>query len=283
MIELRNEDLRVTLLDPGQDRHLLGPRFCWGGYVWQVDDAQAGPLLSGPEGAATAPAPFNGHGLPESFRDRTRDGQLLTWHEGVGLAPGVGIVQRDQSGQVAVTDPCHWTLERHPDRIIYHTAQTHGDRGYTLSRMIQLAGRDLLSVTRFSNTGRDALSLQWFAHPFFALNEEGGIDVQVPAGTRLEENPGFALNDRRLTLRRVFHGVEDGHFQPLQLPAGTPLEVRVAHPKLADIHFATSFVPSECPIWANGHTFSIEPYQTLHLEPVETRHWTLRYGFGPAR
>lgn len=74
MLHLRHGSLRVDLLDPTSEASRLGPRFCAGGYVWQVHDDTVGPLLSGPEGPEPEPDPFNGHGLPESFRDRSRSG-----------------------------------------------------------------------------------------------------------------------------------------------------------------------------------------------------------------
>ena len=279
MFQLANDQLRVAVLDPAQDAGLLGPRFCAGAYVWQVSDA-GGPLLSGPEGPVSAPDPFNGQGLPEAFRDRTREGVPLTWEAGRGLAPGAGILARDTNHQVIIVDPCRWEISRHQDRLTFETEQRDGERGYRLSRMLQLVDRQLLSVTRFSNTGRVPLALQWFAHPFFALDERGLITVQLPAGTHLPENAGFRLDGGSLTMKRRFTGQHDGHFELLDWPADTPLDIRLSHPRLAQISFSTSFLPSECPVWANGHTFSIEPYQTLQLEPVETRHWTLRYEFG---
>ena len=68
MLSLANRTLRVELLDPADDAARRGPRYCRGGYIWQVHDQQAGPLLTGPEWPHPTPTPFNGQGLPESFR-----------------------------------------------------------------------------------------------------------------------------------------------------------------------------------------------------------------------
>jgi hypothetical protein len=279
MFDLANDQLRVRVLDPETDRARLGPRFCWGAYVWQVEDRQLGPLLSGPEGPIDAPDPFNGHGLPESFRDRTRAGEELTWKNGRGLAPGVGVLERAADGTVEVREPCSWEIRVHPDRLEFETTHGDGARSYRLVRMLQLSDRDLISTSRFSNVGREPLSLQWFAHPFFALDDAGGIQVQLPGGAHLPENDAFVLDGRILTPRRRFHGVKDGHFELLGLPTGEVLDATLRHPQLRHIRFRTSFVPSECPIWMNSYTFSIEPYQTLHLETAQTAHWALRYTF----
>ncbi len=90
MIQLSNRELTLDLLDPDSDPSRLGTRYCWGGYIWQVHDVRHGPLLTGPEWPEPKPTPFNGQGLPESFRFRTRDERALTWNgrEGVHLGGG---------------------------------------------------------------------------------------------------------------------------------------------------------------------------------------------------
>ena len=89
--------------------------------------------------------------------------------------------------------------------------------------------------------------------------------------------------DGRFTQKRIFHGVHDGQFELLQLPAGEPLRCRLSHPRLTHVDFATSFVPSECPVWGNGNTFSIEPYLAASLAPGATLEWHVSYDFGAAR
>jgi hypothetical protein len=282
VLELLSKCLRVVLLDPEADRELLGTRFCSGGYIWTVEDATAGPLLSGPEGSEHSPHPFNGRGLPEAFRHRTRAGQPLTWNGDRALAPGIGVVARDDQDQLRLLSSCTWTIEQYQDRMVFTTEQQEGNRGYTLSRMVQIVDRDVLSVTRFSNVGQTVLALQWFAHPFFMLDPIGRTTAELPIGTRISDNSVFHLEGNTLRMRRHFDGQHDGEFAQLHLPRDHKLHTRISHPLVGSVRFETSFVPSECPIWANGHTFSIEPYQTLQLEPIESRQWTLRYRFGPA-
>ncbi|MEC7281971.1 MAG: hypothetical protein VXU50_07875, partial [Verrucomicrobiota bacterium] len=63
---LQNEVLSVDVLDPVADRERFGTRYCTGGYIFQVTDANYGPLLSGP----TYPDSFNtydGQGIPDAF------------------------------------------------------------------------------------------------------------------------------------------------------------------------------------------------------------------------
>ena len=68
MILLSNDGLSVTLLDPERDQDRMGPRFCTGGYIYQVEDHDLGPLLSGPEYPTERPSVINGQGLPEVFQ-----------------------------------------------------------------------------------------------------------------------------------------------------------------------------------------------------------------------
>lgn len=282
MLTLAHDQLRVDLLDPVADRSRLGPRYCWGGYVWQIHDAVAGPLLAGPEWPAADPLPHNGQGLPESFRHRTTTGEPLLWREATGLSPGVGALGLDATGAVIVTAPCAWRTERTARQVTFTTAQTVDGWSYELVRSVELRGRQLISSSRLTNRGPTPLVLEWFAHPFFALGE-GRARITLPAGTTLPENPGYALTGRELSFRRAFAGRDDGHLDHLGLPPGQPLAATLSHPQLEHMHFATDFAPFKCVIWANGNTVSLEPFLALHLAPGETRAWQLTYEFGPPR
>lgn len=283
MLTLINADLRVDIIDPAAEQAKLGPRYGWGGYVWQVHDNLAGPLLSGPEWPGANPQPQNGQGLPESFRHSTTGGAPLLWDGGLGLAPGAGALGRDASGAIVVTDPCKWAVEMSQDRAVFRTAQQAGPWSYAIVRTIELEGRSVRSVSRLSNLGAAPLVLEWFAHPFFALDADGLVRVTLPEGTTLPENPGFHLDERVLAPKRAFVGIDDGHLDHLALPPGAPLVAKLTHPRLAWVRFATSFAPFKCVVWANGNTLSLEPFLSLDLAPGESREWSLTYEFGPVR
>lgn len=282
MLTIANDELRVDLLDPTTEADRLGPRFCAGGYIWQVHDQTAGPLLSGPEGPEPQPDPYNGHGLPESFRDRRRDGSPLLWNDdrSEGLAPGVGTLGR-RDGEVVIIDPCVWNLALTPTAADFRT--THAAAGFACAvrRVIRLEGRRLISHSELTNPSDHPLHLQWFAHPFFALDAGRMIDLQVPPAATLPPDSGFDLSPTgHLRPGRAFVGKDDGAFALLELPAGQPLDVTLSHHRLrAGIRFSTTFVPSECPIWGNGFTFSVEPYQIITVPPGESVSWDLRYDF----
>jgi hypothetical protein len=278
MTSLASGDLRVELLDPTTDQARLGPRFCWGGFIWQVHHRVAGPLFTGPEWPEPTPLPFNAQGLPESFRHKTRAGRPLTWQGDRGVALGAGELVPAE-GQPRVVTPCTWTVTEFACGARFRTVHSAAGFEYELERTVELLGDELRSSSRLVNRSERALTLEWFAHPFFALTA-GRIALQVPTGAQLPENPGFALSAGRFTQRRDFHGKDDGQLELLTLPPGEPLTCRVAHPRLTHIDFATSFAPSEIVVWGNGNTFSIEPYLALHLAPGESRAWHLSYRFG---
>lgn len=284
MLHLENRDLRVDLLDPDHpaDAERQGSRYGWGGYIWQVHEAKLGPLLSGPEFPKADPTPFNGQGLPESFRNRTRDGAALTWAGRTGLGIGIGTLQSGADNTVAITDHCPWTVTRGPDHVIFQTRQAAAGFAYELTRKVELAGRTLGSHSQLTNVGEQPLILQWFAHPFWALTA-GRARLRLPPGTTVPDNPGFALGaDGTLTFKRAFTAETDSQFALLTLPAGQPLTMSVDHPRLNRITFRSSFTPDECPVWANARTISVEPYLNLRLAPGETKHWFLTHEFGRA-
>jgi hypothetical protein len=286
MLTLANDELAVELLDPASpgERAHLGARFCWGGYIWQVRDGRGGDLLAGPEWPAANPRPFNGQGLPESFRHAEWPSQRpLTLVDGHGLIVGAGEAAPGPDGATAITRPCAWEITGSGTRREFHTEQSVLGWSCRLVRAVALGGRTLTSASRLTNTGRKPLPLHWFAHPFFALGE-GVLTCDLPAGYGFDENPGFALDARsRLSFKRRFIGVDDGHFQLLHVAPRTPLRATLSHPRLEFVRFSTDFVPGLCPVWGNGNTWSIEPYLMTTLEPGETRSWELRYEFGPRK
>jgi hypothetical protein len=282
MLSLQNRALRVDLLDPVADAARQGARFCWGGYIWQVHDAKLGALLSGPEWPKADPLPFNGQGLPESFRHRTMDGKPLTWRGDRGVALGAGELQANSTERGgSVAKPCAWQIAPAPHAVVFTTRHEAAGYAYELTRTIELADRALRSHTKLVNRARDRLALEWFAHPFFPLTEELRR-AELPAGSTLAENPGFLLDGRALVQKRKFLRQDDGHMDRVQLPAGERIVATLPHPKLGHVRFETSFAPAPCIIWGNDRTFSIEPYLPLDLAPGETREWSVQYRFGGA-
>ena len=281
MLTLANDSLRVDLLDPAAaaDQAFLGTRYCWGGYIWQVTDPVAGPLLTGPEWPVATPDPFNGQGLPESFRHAEfGTGRPLLVENGRGWIIGIGEVARNSAGELAVTQPCPWTLTRGSGTLEFCTAQSGLGHACQLTRRIALTGRTLTSSTRLTNPGDRPLPLHWFAHPFFALTDRL-LTCGLPAVWGMAENVGYALDaENRLGFKRRFEHKDDGHFEKLLISG--PLRAELSHPRLTGLVFSTDFVPDMCPVWGNSNTWSIEPYLQTELAPGATRTWTMTYEFG---
>lgn len=279
MLSLANATLQVDLLDPAADASRLGPRFCGGGFIWQVHDHAVGPLLSGPEGSEPNPEPFNGHGLPESFRDRSRSGKKWLWQDSEALAPGAGRLQIVE-GELALVEPCSWHIDAQPTRAEFRTRHRAAGYACEVTRTITLTDRTLRSHSHLLNLSEKPMRFEWFAHPFFALGENASLSAQLPADATLPPDSGFELNDRILTPSRQYIGKDDGAFTLLQGVSTTGLQATVEHPRLQNgIRFEAKFPLSECPIWMNGFTFSIEPYQKLDLAPGAHREWQLTYEF----
>jgi hypothetical protein len=284
MLALRSPDLLAELLDPADpsERSLQGSRYAWGGYVWQVRDARSGTaLLSGPEWPEARPDPFNGQGLPESFRHAAwPDQKPLTVFDGRGFVLGAGEVEPGPGGAPVVVRPCDWEVSGDASALSFSTRQAALGWECRIARGVSLAGRTLASATRVENTGSKPLPLHWFAHPFFALTQ-GVLTCGLPEGYGCEENPGFAMGaGNRLVFRRRFNGLRDGHFQLLTMRGGAPLRAEVSHPGGRAVVLSTDFAPDLCPVWGNGNTWSIEPYLMTTLAPGGSRSWTLRYEFG---
>lgn len=280
-LQLQNRELRVDLLNPAVDAGRLGPRYCWGGYIWQVHDLQAGPLLTGPEWPEPTPSAFNGQGLPESFRHRTLEGRPLTWSGDRGVAVGAGELCLDPAGNVLLIAPCSWEITVHQDNIEFFTRHAAAGFSYALTRRVELNGRAVRSITRLTNLSpHRALTLEWFAHPFFPL-VEGAVRAELPVGATLAENPGFTLADRILTQKRRFVRQDEGHMdRGLRLLPDQRLVATIAHPAITEVQFETSFTPDACVIWGNDRTFSFEPYRSLHLAPNDSSEWSVRYRLG---
>ena len=281
MLYLETPFLRVAVLDPTDPADLArqGTRYCHGGYLWQVYDSAGVPLLSGPEYPRPDPSAFNGQGLPESFRHRKRNGTPLTWSGETGLGIGIGTLVAPAADNVEIRDFCAWSVVRSPDQLCFQTRQTVAGFAVELTRRVELVDRTIGSYNQLTNVGERPLELQWFAHPFWPLTQ-GRALIRLPAGTTLPANPGFAVAaDGTLSFLRPFVSPDDNQFALLSLPPNQPLALSVDHPHLTLVNFETSFVPDECPVWANAHTISVEPYLNLRLFPGETRRWHVKHSF----
>jgi hypothetical protein len=275
MYALKNDQLTVSILDPVADRARLGGRYCTGGYIYQVEDAKLGVLVSGPGfPSEEMPPVFDGQGLPESFRRRLGPGDDAA--EKRELAIGVGMVEK---GGQNVLEFCNWEVVRKPNAIIMSTRQHFAEYGLGLTREVRLEHRTIISETWLQNSGPRPIPVQWFPHPFFPWDESGECcKFSVPVA--FPENAGYELRPSGFIARKLDHEWDRrGHFQLLSVPLGQPLYVVERHPKVGFVTTACEFPLSWLPIWGNCNTFSFEPYYETEIAVGQMGRWRMVFDF----
>ena len=280
MLFLANKVLRVTVLDPAADRDRLGPRFCTGGYVYQIEDLKRGALLAGPEFPDPEPSVLNGQGMPDVFQftlyaspDEVPERKLII---GVGIVENsAGRKAGESHFQSTVEEFAHWEVESSSGTLVMRTEQQYGEWHLALQRTLTLKGHRLLSQTALRNLGPAPLPFRWFAHPFFPLTADGRCAL-LPPGSSLPENPGFALDADGLLTRKESDGWKSGHYQ-LVTSTGPRHNFRAYHfhPLLPALDVSCDFVPSKIALWANDRTFSCEPFHEAVIAPDDYQEWSL--------
>ncbi|MCC7358921.1 MAG: hypothetical protein IT317_05560 [Anaerolineales bacterium] len=271
MYTLRNDELTVMVMDPVADQAHLGTRYCTGGYIYQIEDNQRGPLLAGPDYPGPF-SPFNGQGIPDAFNlSPLRE---LNTGEGPHLILGVGLCDLHTEKTL---EPCDWQITSEPDTLSFRTEQAMQGWALTLERRLTLTRRTVRSWTRVTNTGRAFLPLRWFPHPFFpppAGDEFCRLNVPVS----LRDNPGYELAPNGFIRRRA-GAPPEGCFLALEHEAQSNLTVLQRHPVLGLVAGTCSYVPAFFPIWGNRRTFSWEPYFERMMAAGQTMTWWIDYDF----
>ena len=283
MIELRNSDLSVSVLEPARDTARLGARYCSGGYVWQVRDEVAGDLCSGPCFPDPEPPPFDGQGLPEVFeialgQDRARRGADV-------YVIGVGRVRRESEiepfhvrDNPRVIERALWELTESATELLARTSGAFEGYGFELSRRLALAGRTLDSSTELRNHGGRAIPLRWFAHPFFPW--PNGDCCRLSLEHALAPDAPLAKNERGFLERRAASDWQAGHYLVPRVALGGELRVEQRHPKLDGVEVTCRFPLGWLALWGNTRTFSIEPFFQTVLAPGASVAWGIAYRFG---
>lgn len=279
MYTLKSDELTVTVLDPVADRERLGTRYCTGGYIFSVADADHGDLMSGP----TYPDSFNtfdGQGIPDAFNlepllgvDTPRTSGVPVPNDGLALILGIGTVDLTENRVVAW---CDWEVETEAAQVRMTTH--HSFRGYevTLEKTVAVTGRTIHSEIGLQNARRP-LAFRWFPHPFYPQPETDALcKFNVPV--RFPENEGFAMGADGF-IRRKGQNWQRGYYQALDHEATTNLVILQKHPVLGLVAATCSYAPDFFPIWGNANTFSWEPFFERSLAPGQAITWWIDYEF----
>jgi len=271
MYTLENKSLDVTILDPIADQERFGTRYCTGGYIFQVADAEIGPLLTGP----TYPDSFNtfdGQGIPDAFNlGPLRDHKA---EDALALIIGVGVCDLKKN---EVEEFCVWEVEQREDAIRMLTKQAFQAYGVELERTVGLYGRTVRSQVRLKNSGRAPFGLRWFPHPFFPQPETDEL-CRFNLPVSFPENQGYELADSGFIRRKGWPWTE-GYYQALDHGSNLPLSIVQKHPKLGLIAATCSYIPTFFPIWGNPNTFSWEPFLERLIAPGQEMSWSIDYDF----
>ncbi len=271
MLILKNHELSIRILDPNEDHAYFGTRYCTGGYIYQIDDARIGPILSGP----TYPDEYNtydGQGIPDSFNHCPLRDPFERSDE--ALLPGIGICDLVKN---TVTEFTRWDIEKDSSKIDFRTIQQYQQFKIELRRCIELQDRSVSSITHIVNRSSRFIPISWFPHPFFPQPKGAELcALGIPHG--MPENPGYELGNNGF-IRRKEQPEKEGRFQSLPHQASAPLVILQKHDLLGIIAAKTSYIPSYFPIWGNTSTFSWEPYFERTVASGEEIQWSVVYHF----
>ncbi len=281
MFYLRNQYLTVSILDPISDQDRLGPRFCTGGYIYQVEDSTHGVLCSGPEFPSERPAVTNGQGLPEVFQFTLYDDEREI--EGEKLIIGVGLVdKRDpQLPYHLFTNSqtkkfCDWQISSDESFIRMEATQAYKQWAFQLAREVRLEGRTISSSTHIKNTSAVATPFRWFAHPFFPLNPDWRC-CQFLMPMQLPDNPAYLIDAQKILAMQSGDHWREGYFQLLENCQNENFSAIQFHPQLERIYVSGDFPLLKVAIWANARTFSFEPFYQDTMLAGQEKSWALVY------
>jgi hypothetical protein len=283
MIQIANDVLTVQILHPLQDRDQLGPRFCTGCYVYQIEKRNGGRLLSGPEYPSPTPSIINGQGLPEVFQHTlyTDPAEIPVRKMiiGVGLVENrPGLRNVDSHFNCNLLKRCEWSIYQQTDSLTMETHQQEGDWSLDLRRRLELRGETVQISTQLRNSGPAELPVRWFAHPFFPVPSDGRC-LKFDRRISLPSNPAYFIDPEGWLSMHPDYKWPDGHFLELEGIQGEQFRAVQNHPLLNRVELIGDFPLLKVAIWTNDRTFSVEPFISASLQAGEGLAWSMTYAF----
>jgi hypothetical protein len=282
MIYIKSGALLVSLLDPREDSGKLGPRYCTGGYIWQVQDAAGRSLLSGPYFPLETPPVFDGQGMPEVFEIPLGGGEAPAGGEVCVI--GVGVVKKTSAiepfhprNNPRVTKFCSWDIEHGENFAVMSTEQCYKDKSIKLKREVRVNGKQIESINRVKNTGGGDITLRWFSHPFLPLNANFACGKISPHAA-LPQSAGYRMDANGAIFMKEDYAWEKGLFQLLDVPE-SKLSFDIPHPVCGSVKINCGYNVIRCALWANANTFSFEPFLQRTLKAGEELEWRLSICF----
>lgn len=275
MIELSSDELTVEILDPEEDADRFGPRYCTGGYIFQIEDGKHGRLLTGP----TYPDSFNwfdGQGIPDGFNHTALREPGSTAAD--SLVPGIGICN---PATRTVLRYCRWNIDTRDTSVTMTTAQAMGPFSLELERTVALSGRVVRSTTAVTNRGAAQIPVVWYPHPFFPHGGDGPLCL-LPGPVDFDGRGVYTLDGAgyfHCSNWEPAHSISVECGGPPQPGVATPLTVLYRHPVVGLIAAVFSYPPGHVLLWGNPNTFSFEPYFERTVGRGRRVQWSMEYHF----
>lgn len=282
MYQLKNKFLSVDIVDPINDRELLGSRYCTGGYIYQIYNQDGKALLSGPS-YPQVPDTFDGQGAPETF---VKALEASDNKSGDKLAViGVGTVVRsiddhpfDPRFNRQVIEWLDWEISKTENSISMTSQHSFQDWAYQITCEVSLEGNTIHSKTSVTSLGNDPLPIQWFPHPFFPVPSTQQLFTSSVDLTGEVTHP-YSLDESGFINRHSDFDWKAGAYLALDFDnkgkSGT--ENYQKHDLSEDIQVKTDYSPSFYPIWGNDKCFSFEPYFETQLTVTQSANWQVSY------
>ena len=282
MYQLKNNFLSVDIIDPRNDRKLLGSRYCTGGYIYQMYNQHGQALLSGPN-YPQVPDTFDGQGAPETF---VRALESPDNKSGDHLAViGVGEVVRsvddhpfDPRFNRQVIKWLDWDISKTQSSISMSSMHSFQDWAYEITCEVSLEDNTIYSKTSIKSLGKAAMPIQWFPHPFFPIPSTDQLFTSSANFIGKITHP-YSLDKTGFINRHLDYDWAAGAYLALDFDLKNKQTTQnyQTHELCKGIHVKTDYAPSFFPIWGNDKCFSFEPYFETQLSTNQNAEWLISY------